>query len=308
MKRITAVSIGFCLLVAAITASAQNWATVTAANITDLNQNKLAAGQLCFLATDQNDSPISFAVGGGGQALKRAFCSPVAAGAVTAFTVPNPANTQPAGVYYRVTVKDSSTGQEVLRYSQVTFSGTAFNFDNYAPTLVGSFAPLSGNSVSGNLSVSGNVSVTGASTAASYSTTGTSASALVSTKRIVPNQGSAVVAGDFNISAAQSCNGITSGSWGSTSIVVLVLGTDSAGLIQVSASGTGQSANPCIKMTYHDGSFGTGSIPQFSRSDVSAPQNVLLVCTTGPTQAACVFTGTPVAGNTYQFNWSIVGR
>jgi hypothetical protein len=56
-------------------ASAQNWTTVTASNITDLNQNKLAAGQLCFLVTDQNDSPISVNIGGGGQNLKRPYCS-----------------------------------------------------------------------------------------------------------------------------------------------------------------------------------------------------------------------------------------
>jgi hypothetical protein len=158
-----------CLFVTA--AFAQNWTTVSAANITDLNQNKLAAGQLCFLATDQNDNPISFNVGGGGQVLKRAFCSAVAAGAVTAFTVPNPASTQPAGIYYRVTVKDTSSGLEVLRYTQVTFTGATFSFDNYAPANLGNFAPLTGNAVSGNLSVSGNTSITGSLTAGSFTPT-----------------------------------------------------------------------------------------------------------------------------------------
>jgi hypothetical protein len=149
---------------------AQNWTTVTATNITDLNQQKLAFGQLCFLATDQNDNPISIGIGGGGQALKRGYCSPVAAGVVTSFTVPNPANTQPAGVYYRVTVKDSSTGQEVLRYTQVSFSGASFNFDTYAPLNLGTPASLSGNAVTGNLSVSGNVSATGTVTASNIPT------------------------------------------------------------------------------------------------------------------------------------------
>jgi hypothetical protein len=59
----------------AVCAFAQNWTTISAGNITDLNQNKLAAGQLCFLGTDQNDNPISFSVGGGGQVLRRAFCA-----------------------------------------------------------------------------------------------------------------------------------------------------------------------------------------------------------------------------------------
>ena len=163
--------IGLCCLwgaqlLLAINAQAQNWTTVTATNITDLNQQKLAAGQLCFMATDQNDNPISTGVGGGGQLLRRQYCSQVTAGGLPAsFTVPNPANTQPAGVYYRVTVKDSSTGQEVLRYTQVSFTGASFNFDTYAPINLGTPAPLSGNAVTGNLSVSGNVSATGTVTA-----------------------------------------------------------------------------------------------------------------------------------------------
>ena len=162
MKNIILMVMAACLL----PATAQNWTTVSATNITDLNQQKLAAGQLCFLGTDQNDVPVSFNVGGGGQVLKRPFCTPIANGAVSSFTVPNPVNTAPAGVYYRVTVKDVNSGQEVLRYTQVNFSGAAFNFDNYAPVLSGaSFAPLTGNSVSGNLSVSGNASITGTITA-----------------------------------------------------------------------------------------------------------------------------------------------
>ncbi|HET9165112.1 MAG TPA: hypothetical protein VFP11_03880 [Candidatus Angelobacter sp.] len=139
----------------------QNLTTVSASNITDINGAKLVAGQLCFLITDQQDNPISVQIGGGGQALKRGYCSPVSTGVVTSFTVPNPAATLPSGIYYRVTVKDSSTGQEVLRYTGVSFTGATFNFDNYAPVNLGSFAPLSGNSVSGNLAVSGNIAATG---------------------------------------------------------------------------------------------------------------------------------------------------
>jgi hypothetical protein len=145
----------------AVKAEAQNWTTVTATNITDLNQQKLAAGQLCFLATDQNDSPISIGIGGGGQLLRRPFCAPVANGAVTGFSVPNPAATAPLGTVYRVTVNDTSIGKEVLRYTQVSFSGAGFNFDNYAPLNLGPFAPPTGNAVSGNLNVNGNVAATG---------------------------------------------------------------------------------------------------------------------------------------------------
>ena len=100
---------------------AQNWATVTASNITDLNQQKLAQGQLCFLGTDQSDTPISFSVGGGGQVLKRSFCANVSNGAVSAFTIPNPALTAPSGVFYRVTVIDSSSGRELCAIPRLRF-------------------------------------------------------------------------------------------------------------------------------------------------------------------------------------------
>ena len=145
----------------AVNLQSQNLTTVSASNITDINGSKLAAGQLCFLITDQSDNPISVSIGGGGQAFKRGYCSPVAAGVVTGFTVPNPSATSPSGIYYRVTVKDSSTGQEVLRYSLVSFTGATFNFDNYAPTNLAQGAPLSGTTVSGNLSGNGNATFTG---------------------------------------------------------------------------------------------------------------------------------------------------
>ena len=155
---------------------AQNWTAVSASNITDLNQQKLAAGSLCLLGTDQNDVPISFGVGGGGQVLARPFCVTVTNGAAAALTVPNPQNTQPPGIYYRVSVTDSATGQVVLRYRQVAFTGGAFNLDNYTPTSLGSFIPISGNAVNGNLSVNGGASITGGASAASLSMASSTAS------------------------------------------------------------------------------------------------------------------------------------
>lgn len=163
MKKIQVCAI---LITAAICAHAQNFTTVTGSNVTDLNQQKLNAGQICFQGTDNQDQSISFQQGGGGQVLKRQFCSSIAAGVITSFTVPNPAATLPTGIYYRVTVKDVSSGLEVLRYTGVTFNGATFNFDNYAPNPPGfSPAPLSGNSVTGNLGVTGNISATGTVTA-----------------------------------------------------------------------------------------------------------------------------------------------
>jgi hypothetical protein len=168
LKKILALSVFLCALCGS--AFCQNLTTVSGSNITDINGTKLAAGQVCFLITDQSDTPISVSIGGGGQALKRGYCSAVTSGVITGFTVPNPANTLPSGIYYRVTVKDSSTGQEVLRYTLVSFTGATFNFDNYAPLNLGSAAPLSGNSVTGPLSVTGNVAATGTVTGSNIPT------------------------------------------------------------------------------------------------------------------------------------------
>jgi len=135
----------FAVVCLAVAANAQNWTTVSASNITDLNQQKLAAGTLCFLITDLNDNPISVNIGGGGQSLQRPFCSSVTNGSAASFTVPNPANTAPANISYRVTATDSSTGQIVLRYTEVQFTGGTFNFDNYVPGFnlpLGSSAPV----------------------------------------------------------------------------------------------------------------------------------------------------------------------
>lgn len=158
MKKLLGAIAFVCL---ALTAHAQNWTTVSSSNITDLNQQKLAAGTLCFLGTDQNDIPISFQVGGGGQVLARPFCVAVTSGSSAALSVPNPQNTQPSGIYYRVTVTDSSTGQRVLLYKGVSFAGGTFNLDQYVPVYPGfTVAPLS-SSTPGNFSVGGNLSVTG---------------------------------------------------------------------------------------------------------------------------------------------------
>jgi hypothetical protein len=203
MKKLFSILAFLCL---ALPALAQNWTTVSASNITDLNQNKLAAGQLCFLITDQNDNPISVNIGGGGQSLKRGYCSPVAAGAVTSFTVPNPATTSPSGIYYRVTAKDTSTGLEVLRYTGVTFSGASFNFDNYQPVIQGaSLNPLSGNSVMGNLSVSGNLSVTGSFNPGSVTTGALSASTGTFSGAVTDQAGLAVGTGSTISTSGDIC-------------------------------------------------------------------------------------------------------
>lgn len=287
---------------------AQNLTTVSASNITDLNGTKLAAGQLCFLGTDQSDNPISFQIGGGGQALRRGYCSPVAAGVVTSFTVPNPASTLPAGVYYRVTVKDSSTGQEVLRYAGVTFTGATFNFDSYAPVTLGSFAPLSGNSVSGNLSVSGNIAatgtVTGSNIAAGQIATGTG------TTNTLPKytNGASAVIGNSSISD----NGTTVSTTEALSVANVTLGTantlstnnikQQSGAAFVIADPLGvshlfiSSSSP-YQNTFIQGN-GTGSIFLGSAAKTSVSDTTGVITMSGSTSGTTALQPSAVAGST----------
>ena len=134
---------------------AQNLTTVIATNIQKAGA-PLGSGTLCFTATDANDTPIGFRIGGGGQAVVAPYCASVTNGAIGAFQVANPANTSPANINYRIEVFDQYS--RVLKYSGVQFSGATFNLDNYVPS---ANLPL-GSSVNvlsvGNLTVTGSCS------------------------------------------------------------------------------------------------------------------------------------------------------
>lgn len=177
-----------------------NFTAISGSNVTDIKGTKLANGVISFLGTDNMDQPISFQIGGGGQALKRPITSPVIAGVITSFSVPDPANTLPTGIFYRVTVTDSATGLEVLRYTLVSFTGTTFNFDNYFPTGVTAGAPLTGTSVTGNLGVTGNIAATGTVTGSNIA--GGQIATGIGTTNKVPKytNGPSAVIGDSSIS------------------------------------------------------------------------------------------------------------
>jgi hypothetical protein len=170
--------LGVVLLALACSAAiAQNYTAISASNITDANGTKLAAGQVCFTGTDAFDAPLNFMVGGGGTILKRPICFNVANGAITtavnggAVQIPNPANTSPGGITYRVQARDTLSNQLVIDYRKVVFTGASFSLDTYAPTGI-AVLPLTGGTVNGPLSVNGNLSATGSVSAGSGNFTG----------------------------------------------------------------------------------------------------------------------------------------
>ena len=265
MKKLFLAFVFVCL---ALSARGQNLTTVSGSNIQDLNGAKLAIGQLCFQGTDQSDNPIAFGIGGGGQALKRQYCSAVTAGVVTSFTVPNPASTNPTGIYYRVRVVDSSTGQEVLRYTGVSFAGATFNFDNYTPVISGaSLAALTGNSVSGNLSVTGNVAATG-------TVTGTNIPGSIPGAGACTNQ----FVRALNSAAAPTCNTVGSADLASGLTLTGITNTSNM-IVNPSSTGTGAA------LTIGGTSSTTGGMSVFVGALGSQTERAAIVPADGPTAA-----------------------
>ncbi len=88
--------------------------TVSSTAIEDLSgTTNLAAGQACFLATDNQGNPISFEGGSGGQIMRRAKCVTVTNGAFSV-ALPNTSVTNPVNPCLALTVTDTSNGQTVL--------------------------------------------------------------------------------------------------------------------------------------------------------------------------------------------------
>jgi hypothetical protein len=161
MRRFALIAV---LLLTATAAFGQNYTTVTAQKIQYVNGTLLPKGQLCFQATDQNDVPISFQVGGGGQVVNSPQCVQVVNGCIAqlncGYTVANPALTTPVNILYRLTI---NVGSQVIYYCKgASFSGATFNFDTFVcPTVI---LPPSGGSVNGPLTINGALIITGGCT------------------------------------------------------------------------------------------------------------------------------------------------
>lgn len=117
-------------------------------------------------------------------------------------------------------------------------------------------------------------------------------------RRLVVNTGTAIVAGDFTLSAG----------FGATrSISAVTTGTrDMRGQFQVTAAGAGLAANPTITLTFKDGAFPAAPFAMVLRNGGSQP----LVQTTWSTTATTLvitFVGTPVAAEVYGYNYMVMG-
>lgn len=111
-------------------------------------------------------------------------------------------------------------------------------------------------------------------------------------------QGTAQAASDYALSAG----------WGATGSVILGGAFfDMAAQVTVAAAGAGTAANPTVTLTYKDGTWATQPTVVVCRTDTLATAGYWVV--SGGSATTCVFTfvGTPVAGETYGFNYLAMG-
>lgn len=119
-------------------------------------------------------------------------------------------------------------------------------------------------------------------------------------RRIHGNLGTALVAGDFSLSAG----------WGSTASLALNdAGNefDSRGMVGITANGAGVAANPSVTLTFKDGAFPDKPRIVAMRTNSTAPSTGFWISNPTATDVRFDFIGLPVAGSEYGIVWITLG-
>lgn len=118
--------------------------------------------------------------------------------------------------------------------------------------------------------------------------------------RLKANRGTALVSGDFALSAG----------WGSTAALSAIAGTDTGFTVTVTANGAGIAANPTLTLTYKDGTWTNAPVFTVTRGDGNAPTTGFWIVQAASTATAAItqFVGLPVAGNAYTIYVIVVGH
>jgi hypothetical protein len=116
-------------------------------------------------------------------------------------------------------------------------------------------------------------------------------------KRLASSQGTALVAGDFALSAG----------WGSGAAVSAVTGTDQGFDLTVTA-GTSPTANPTITLTFKDGTWTNAPILLIQQRGGTGAQPTAINYTPSATAPVITWIGTPVNTNTYIISVIVMGR
>lgn len=114
--------------------------------------------------------------------------------------------------------------------------------------------------------------------------------------RLKATKGNSLVSGDFALS----------GGWGNTASVGTITGTDQRGQFTVTSNGTGQSANPTITLTFHDGTWTTAPFACVQANGGTGNQSIPTWASTATTLTLTIPI-TPIAGSTYTFSFIVMG-
>lgn len=116
-------------------------------------------------------------------------------------------------------------------------------------------------------------------------------------KRIGAFQGTALVLGDFALSAGFGASGAVAVSSGST---------DTRFQITITTGGAGQAANPTCTLTYKDLGFTNNPFAVVCRGGGNQ-LTVPVSCTSSKTALTITFSGTPTGTETYIINGIVIG-
>lgn len=124
-----------------------------------------------------------------------------------------------------------------------------------------------------------------------------SAADLIKLKRFSAGGGTALVAGDFALSAG----------WGNTAAVSDVVGTDGAFQLTITCGGSSIAANPVVTLTFKDGTWTSGGIGIARQVGGTGLQDDL-TGSPGATTWVLTWNNTPISGKTYIIAGIVVGR
>ncbi len=121
----------------------------------------------------------------------------------------------------------------------------------------------------------------------------------VNPSRVVEGGGTDHIIGDYSLAE---------GGFGATASVALV-GTpnDLRGIVDITAAGAGQDADPTVVLTFADGAFAVAPVVLASRGDLSGAPGEWRVTAQTTTSVTFTFNGTPVAAQVYRLLYQIVG-
>jgi hypothetical protein len=120
--------------------------TITAVAIKDASNAPIATGTFSIQATDAQNNPIPFGIGGGGQSTTKPVVKTITAGAISGLSIANPALTSPINILFKIVIQDTSvspTASTTYHKVQIVDDGSGnWDFDTMNTGLLLPAIPL----------------------------------------------------------------------------------------------------------------------------------------------------------------------